>query len=170
MRRISILAFGIVCLLLADDQIPQKLQVSNTQKADFPESGTLHLKNSTGEVRIEGWDQPRVEITTTTTWKSAFTTKTSSAVRDRASAQLAAVKVTTSVQGGEVVVATEFPRERRYLPRPSVGARDFDLEYRIMVPRNAKILVDHDAGEPSSCCAFRRPRSIQSTRRAGSGT
>lgn len=57
------------------------------------------------------------------------------------------VKVSVARQGSELVITTDFPRHRRYLPRPSVGARDFDLYYRIRVPRGVKLVVDHDAGE-----------------------
>ena len=58
------------------------------------------------------------------------------------------VKVTVAKQGDELVITTDFHRHRRFLPRPSVGSRDFDLDYLIKVPRDAKlIVVDHDEGE-----------------------
>jgi hypothetical protein len=57
------------------------------------------------------------------------------------------VHVAVNCDGNDVVITTDFPRHRRFLPRPSAGARDFDLEYLIKVPREAKVAVDHDAGE-----------------------
>src|SRR5579862_8433001 len=124
MRRILTLIFGFSCVLLADDP------VTNTRHADLPAGGAVLLKNSTGELTIEGWDQPGVEITTTKSGKRA-----------------ADVKVSVTHDGNDLVITTDFPRHGRFLPRPSVGARDFDLSYLIRVPRDAKVIVDHDAGE-----------------------
>jgi len=144
-KRTLITLAGIAGLMLANDEVPQKIQVTKTEHAELAAGGTLHLKNSTGEVTVEGWDQPGVEITTIQSTKVAYTPAAKE--RAKASSDLAAVKVTVANQGGELVVATEYPRGRRYLPRPSVGARDFDLEYRIKVPRDAKLIVEHDEGE-----------------------
>ena len=107
----------------------EEIQVTKTEHADLPAGGTVRFKNSTGELTIEGWDQPGVEITTTVSGKSAD------------------VKVSEAREGNDLVITTVFPRHTRFLPRPSVGARDFDLEYVVKVPRNAKLVVDHDAGE-----------------------
>jgi hypothetical protein len=139
------LIIAISCLLSADDQIPRKIQIAKTEHADLPSGGTVRLKNSTGELTIEGWDQPGVEITTTKSTKLAYAE--SGAAREKASHDLDGVRVTVTHEGDELIIATDFPRGRRYLPRPSVGARDFDLDYRIKVPRDAKLIVDHDAGE-----------------------
>ena len=142
--------FGIGCLLsagllLANDEIPQKLQITKTEHADLPAGGTVHLKNSTGELTIQGWDQPGVEITTIKSTKRAYLA--AGAEREKASQDLDEVKVAVARQGDELVITTDFHRHRRFLPRPSVGARDFDLDYLIKVPRDAKLIVDHDEGE-----------------------
>jgi hypothetical protein len=67
--------------------------------------------------------------------------------REKASHMLDEVKVAVARQGDELVITTDYPRHRRFLPRPSVGARDFDLDYHIKVPRDARLIVDHDEGE-----------------------
>ncbi len=150
MKRTLTLIIGMGCLLLtgllrANDEVPQKVRSSKTEHADLAAGGTLHLKNSTGEVTVEGWDQPGVEITTIKSTKLSYTT--AAPERVKAAHDLENVKVTVAKQGDELVVTTEYPRDRRYLPRPSVGYRDFNLEYQIKVPRDAKIIVDHDEGE-----------------------
>jgi hypothetical protein len=141
---------GIGCLLSASllpasDVIPQRIQVTRTEHADLPAGGALRFKNSTGELTIEGWDQPGVEITTTKSTKLEYSA--TGAEHDKASHMLDEIKVTAAPQGNDLVITTDFPRHRRFLPRPSVGSRDFDLDYLIRVPRDAKIFVDHDAGE-----------------------
>jgi len=145
MKRTLMLVFAVGCLLLASDEIPRRIEITKTEHADLPPGGALSLKNSTGELTIEGWDQPGVEITTIKSTKLAY--PADGAERERASQILDEVKVSEATEGGQLVITTDFPRHRRFLPRPSVGSRDFDLEYRIKVPRDAKITVDHDAGE-----------------------
>jgi hypothetical protein len=83
-------------------------------RLDFPSGGTLHLKNSVGELTVEGWDQPGIEITTIKP--------------DR-------VRVTATPQKDEVVVTTVAPKHFS------------DMEYRIRVPRNARLVIDHNQGE-----------------------
>src|SRR5580658_8212698 len=121
MKRELTLILGVSCLLPAhllpaNDEIPQRIQVTKTDHADFPAGGTLRLKNSTGELTIEGWDQPGVEITTTKSTKLAYTS--SSPERAKASQVLDEVKVSEARQGDELVITTDFPRHRRFLPRP----------------------------------------------------
>lgn len=150
MKRTLALMLGIGCLLPvgllpASDEIPQKIQVTRTERADLPANGTVRLKNSTGELAIEGWDEPGVEVTTIKSTKRAY--PATGVEREQASHMLELVKVSVVRQGDELAITTDFPRHRRYLPRPSVGARDFDLSYRIKVPRGVRLIVDHDAGE-----------------------
>ena len=145
MMRTFLLIIGVGCLLAANDEAPRKIRVTKTEHADLPAGGTVRFKHSTGELTIEGWDQPGVEITTLESTKTAY--PSSGAQHDRAAQMLAAVKVSEAREGNDLVIATEFPRYARFLPRPSVGARDFDLEYVVKVPRDAKLVVDHDAGE-----------------------
>lgn len=109
--------------------IPQRIQITKTEHADLPAGGTVRLRNSTGELTIEGWDQPGVEIITTKSTKLRYAA--TGTEHDKASHMLEEVKVSEAVQGNELVIETDFPRHRRFLPRPSVGARDFDLEYLI---------------------------------------
>jgi hypothetical protein len=145
MKRTLILIVGLTCLLAANDEVPQKIQATKTEHAELPAGGTVTFKNSTGELTIEGWDQSGVEITTTKSTKLSYAA--TGAEHDKAARMLDEVKVSAALQGSELGITTEFPRHERFLPRPSVGARDFDLEYVVKVPRDAKLTVDHASGE-----------------------
>jgi hypothetical protein len=129
--------FGICGLLPAQDEAPRKVQVIRAQRVEFPTGGLLRLKNSAGEVSVEGWDRPEMEITT------IKSTPTVIAARDRekAARELDLVKISTERSGEEVAVTTAFPRHHRGLLHPT------DLEYRIKVPMDAKLAVDHGGGE-----------------------
>ena len=110
MKRTLPLMLGVVCFLVANDEIPQRIKVSKTEHADLLPGSTLRLKNSTGEVTVEGWDQPVVEITTIKSTKLAYSGATPAVERDRAAHDLENVKITFSQQNGEFVVTTDFPR------------------------------------------------------------
>jgi len=120
------------------------VQVSKTETMDFPAGGTLRLENSTGEVNIEGWDQPGIEITTIKSSKDDRQTLD----REKTLKELDRVAITAKRNGNELVIATQYPHHRAppYIT-PLSRVTNFDLEYDIKVPRNAKIVVQHDAGD-----------------------
>jgi len=119
MRILAVLGFGTGCLLLAADEPKEKVQVSNTQRMDFPPGGTLRLRKSTGLLTVEAWDRPDIEITT---------------IKYSERARISAAR-----DGDELVVTTDFPRHRAF--------SSFDLECRIKAPANAKLIADHDLGD-----------------------
>jgi hypothetical protein len=133
-RTLALCALFAPCLLPGVDASPQIVEVSKTDRMDFPANGTLRVQNSTGELTIEGWDQPGIEITTT---KSSRTTR-----------ELDRVRVAASRNGSELVLTTEYPRHRAFpWVTPLQTVTNFDLVYRIKVPRSAKIIVKHDDGD-----------------------
>jgi len=141
------------CLLPAADSSRQKVQLTNTQKADLPAGGLLRLKHSKGEVSIEAWDQPGVEITTVKSTRTALP----AAGRDKARKALERVEISVERTGDELVIATNS--HSHGLPS------DTDLEYRIKAPRDARLAVEHGSGEVH---VFNMTGDIQSS--VGCGT
>jgi hypothetical protein len=142
--RMAALACGVICLLRADDPVRQKAQVSSTQRLDLASGGTVRLKNSAGLVSIEGWDQPGVEITTVKSTRTEYTPAESA----KATHDLDGVKITAERANGEVVIATSYARRRKLPFAMLVGnATHIDLNYRIKVPRDAHLMVDHEIGD-----------------------
>ncbi len=118
-------------------------QVTKTDRVEFPPGGLLRLDNSVGELTVQGWDRTEVEITTIKT-RAVY----GSQEQESASHNLDRIRTTTERRGDEIVVRTEFPRYSVFPPPvPFRGAAVFDLEYYIMVPRNARLVINHDAGE-----------------------
>jgi hypothetical protein len=139
---------GFSCLAATNDaskdQIKQRIQVTNTQRVDFQAGGTVRLKNSTGELTIEAWDQPVVEITTTKSTKAEY----APSEHEKGVHELDRVRVTAERKGAELVITTDFPKHDGAPPfSPFGGATKFDLDYNIKVPRDAKLVVDHNIGE-----------------------
>lgn len=145
--QLFVLALGIGGGLLAEDSaVPrrEKVQISKTERLDFPAGGRLRLENSVGDLTIEAWDEPAVEITT------IRLSRREHPVGDRArvTAELERVTVKAQQKGNELVVTTDYPRHRAFPPPSPVGeAGHFDLEYHIRVPRTARVSIDHDVGQ-----------------------
>jgi hypothetical protein len=131
-------------LLRAEDDLKSKAQITKTERIDFPPGGTLRLNNSIGELTIQGWDRPDVEITTIKSTKAPY----GSQKRENAIQDLNRISIKAERRGDEVVISTEFPRYAVFPPPwPWHNNVDFDIEYRIRAPRDARLVVDHEAGE-----------------------
>jgi hypothetical protein len=122
---------------------PQRVQLTKTDRLDFATGGTLHLKNSTGVLNIQGWDQPAIEITTIRTSSDAYP----AADREKVTNELDRVQIATERSGNELTISTSFPRRGFPLPDFIRGANSFNLEYRIKVPFDTRLVIEHDIGE-----------------------
>lgn len=109
--------------------------VTRTQHLDFPQGGTLKMVNSSGELMIEAWDQPGIEIVTTKSVKPGSDGR-----------EFDRVKIAAERKDNDVVVTTTMPAHSRFL-RLFEGKTDYDVEYHIRLPRTAKLDISHDMGE-----------------------
>ncbi len=120
----------------------QKLQASHTDRLSLPAGGVVRFDHSFGELGIEEWDRPEVEITTIKATRDYYPT----AEDARGRAELERVHISSQVQGKDVVVTTAYPHHGFPLSLPW-SEPPIDLEYRIKVPRDAAIVVRHGSGE-----------------------
>jgi hypothetical protein len=128
------------CLLAASDAPDEPVEATHTERMDFPSGGTLRMLKSTGDLTIEGWDRSDMEITTVKSTKSYHPGD-----RKTAEKSLERIKLVTARQGNELTITTEFPKHA--LPmRLFLGVSSFELQYVIKVPRNAKLVIEHDSG------------------------
>jgi hypothetical protein len=148
-RILAAIGLGTGCLLLAADQPKpdgpmQKVRVTNTEHSDFPPGGTLRFRNSVGLLTVRAWDQPGLEMTTMKSTKVEL----DSLGREQAANKLDRVKVAMERHGDELVIVTTFPGHRPFgVPYPLSGQINFDLEYQIKVPANARMIVEHTLGD-----------------------
>ncbi|MGD0134622.1 MAG: hypothetical protein ABSE57_21445 [Bryobacteraceae bacterium] len=140
LKKLLLFGIGASSLLIADDALIVQVQVSHTERMDFPSGGVLRMKNSTGDLTVEGWDRPDVEITTVKSTKSYHP-------KDRSSAEksLDRIRLVPERKGDELAITTEFPKHAM-LARLFLGVSEFELQYRIKVPRNARLIIEHDSG------------------------
>lgn len=131
-------------MLLASDYGKEYVEISKTETMAFPANGTLRLEHSTGDVTIEAWDQPGLEMTTTIRSLDQYP----AADRAKEKEKLGLVHVTSKRSGDELVITTDYPRHRAFPWVDSLSTvTDFYLTYKIKVPRNAKLAIRHDDGE-----------------------
>jgi hypothetical protein len=143
--KLPIIALGASCFLLAVNEPLQKVEIRKTERIDFPSGGVLRLTNSIGELTVEGWEKPQIEIATVKTTKHGVP----AGGREKASAELEKVRITVERKGNEVSIATDFPRHKAWPPSaPFSHGTNFDLEYRIHAPRDTRLVVaNHGIGE-----------------------
>jgi len=121
----------------------EKASISTTQTLSFDPEGVIQVEQSFGEVQIEGWDRPEVEITTIRTTQKKFT-ESERAVAEK---ELEGISITAVKQGEDRLrITTQFPITRR-TNRPLSAKADTDLKYVIHAPIQAKLVVHHDIGQ-----------------------
>ena len=106
----------------------QRVEVTTTEKADFAPGGTVRIEHSVGELNIEGWDQPTVQI--------EAVRYTFSDHPEQAKALLAKVGIMKELKGTELTISTAH---KRYTWA--------HVDYRIHVPRNTNLVVRHGIGD-----------------------
>jgi hypothetical protein len=140
MRKIALFLFCLPLALSAADTgnhaaAASYVSQTKTQRMEFPAGGLLRVSHSTGNLTIEGWDQPDIEITTTKTTKSEFATPD----QQKGEAELDQVRLVPERKGNELTLTESYPVHGHFLIFP--GNTSFDLETHISVPRSARLEI-----------------------------
>jgi hypothetical protein len=135
------MAIGLALPLLADDGARQTLSASQTARFHADPAGTIRLENSYGEVDIDGWDNPEVEVSVVRSSAHDY------GAEDRAAAQarVDAVQIAARQEGNDVIIATTYP-PRRALLYPFSRRSDVEIRYSVHAPRAAKVIVEARRG------------------------
>lgn len=118
-----LLIFAALPLLAADPPAPTR--VSSTQTIPFTGTGTLRFERSSGDIHIQGWDRPEIEIVFA---RSTYNPK----IRPL----LDGMHIQADRHDSDVVISTIVPKHK-----------DVQIEYQIHAPRNVVLAIDHDKGE-----------------------
>jgi hypothetical protein len=140
----KLLAFSILSglPLLAGNLFVDPVSATHTDRFNLPAAGAIRMDNSFGDIDIEGWDRPEVEVTVVRSTGRLYDAK------ERAEAQkrLDRVQVTAKQDGNDVVISTVYPPRNMFL-YPLSRRGDIDVTYLIKAPRASKLIVDHNHGE-----------------------
>ena len=64
-RIVLVIVAGSALALVADDRSNRTLSAAHTDRFNVPASVSIQLENSFGEIEVDGWDLPEVEVTVT---------------------------------------------------------------------------------------------------------
>ncbi len=126
----------------ADTATPaQPVQTSHTDTVNFAAGGTIRINNADGNVTIEAWDEPKIEVTVV---KSMGWDDEPSA---EATHRLDAVKVAVD-RKSDTEVAIDASRTRthnRVAHMLHIGS-EAQVSYHIRVPKNSHLVISHADG------------------------
>jgi hypothetical protein len=138
-------ALGVVVLLFGEGPAAQLARVTDTQRIDFAPGGTIRVDKSWGDLYIEGWDQPRVEITVT---KTTSYSDNLAHLKVKTAPKLETIKVAGERRSdSEMAISTRWaPRAKRVPPFSKGSKNGVHLEYAVHVPRDSRLIIDHHGG------------------------
>jgi hypothetical protein len=122
-------------LLPAQQGTQQRIQPPHTEQMTFVPGGTVRIDEPHGDVYVEGWDQPEVEVTVVRSMSYEYKRKHA----EEASKHLDGVRVVTERKSAtELTISTIHP-----------GRKNTDaviIEYELRVPRDSKLTIHRATG------------------------
>src|SRR5258708_3401078 len=114
------IAIGAMLPLLAGDGAKQPVQTTTSERVAFATGGLIRFDDSYGDLNVEGWDRPEVEIKVTKSLSRYYSPKQ----RENAVRLLERVRVTQQASGAELTIST----------LPSKHRGGVMVEYQVHVP------------------------------------
>jgi hypothetical protein len=147
-------------LLQADEPQPkgpkQSFEVTSTEHINFSPGGTIRIANSYGYLSVEGWDEPEVQIAVTKSTDRFFDPEDKQEAERRfARIHVAAERrsdkelaISTTLPARNPLFRSVLPLDRIILTKPLVpnNRRGVTVEYKLLVPRDSRLIVHHDTG------------------------
>jgi hypothetical protein len=126
---------SVAPLLPAQQGTQQRIQPPHTEQVNFAPGGAVRIDESHGDVYVEGWDEPKVEVTVVQSMPYEYKRKHP----EEASKHLDSVRVVTERKSAtELTISTLHP-----------GRKNTDaviIEYEIHMPRDSKLIIRHAQG------------------------
>jgi hypothetical protein len=134
--RLRLLLPGLLLVIPAYAAVPKVYsEVVTTDRVDFAAGGVIRIEGSYGELNIDAWDQPQVDIVVT---RFAYSEQDKAGSGSLTGQELNALKVTASkTSDKELLIST--PRHKHW--------SKVRIDYRIMVPRSSKLVIHHQTGD-----------------------
>jgi hypothetical protein len=135
---IALCTISITPLFAAEVAIRRPEQTLTTERVNFAPGGTIRFDKSFGDLYVEGWDQPQVEMTLIKLFQDYDAPKD-------ATQRLEQVKFTTEhPYATELVIGTTIPSH--IFRHPFGGKGPVDVRYELHVPRDSHLVIHHGGG------------------------
>ncbi len=136
---IVVCAFAGTLLLSAAESIQRPTQVISTERVSLAPGGTVRFDKSFGDLYVEGWDQPQVEMVLIKAFENYDPPKKPAETLDR-------VKFTTKQPSpNEIDIGTTIP-SRNFFRHPFGGKGPVNVRYELRVPRDTRLVIHHSGG------------------------
>jgi len=132
-------------LVFGEEGTDQPAQVTTTENVNFVPGGVIRFNGSYGDLNLEGWDRPEVEITVIKSLPYDYEKNRP----DTATKHLEAVRILTERKSNtDLVISTNLADRDGLvsppLPRKTKGR--VNIEYDIHAPRDSKLVIHHANG------------------------
>jgi hypothetical protein len=135
-----VIAIVLTLPLLGDDLSKERVSTTHTERFNVPAAGTIRLKNSVGEVDIDGWDRPEVEVTVVRSSEHLY----DATQRGEAQQSLESAQIKVEQDGNDIVISTAYAPGNGTHLRNRRG--EIGISYRIKAPRASKLIIDRNSG------------------------
>jgi hypothetical protein len=136
---IALCAVATAPVLAADQSIKRPMQASTSERVSFAPGGTIRFDKSFGDLYVEGWNQPQVEMTLIRAFEDYDRPKD-------AAARLERVRFKTQhPSANELAIETTIP-SHSFFRHPFGGKGDVNIRYEFRVPRDSNLIIDHGGG------------------------
>jgi len=136
------IALGVIVTapsLAAEASIRRPQQTASTERVSFAPGGTIRFDKSFGDLYVEGWDQPQVEMTLIKLFQDYDAPKNAAELLEQ-------VKFTTEHPSAtELVIGTTIP-SHSFFRHPFGGKGPVDVRYELRVPRDSHLVIHHGGG------------------------
>ncbi len=140
------LAFAMVPLSLLGMALPPP-QTITTEHADFAPGGLIHINGSYGDLNVEAWDRPGIEVNVINSMPYGYKQPP-----DQATAHLDGVHIAIERKTpAEATVTTSLPARHLAWSPPFTRhtAGGVSVESEIHVPRDSRLAIHHGTGSVS---------------------
>jgi hypothetical protein len=139
---------GMTLPVLGEGGIKQPPEKTTTERVNFAPGGTIRINGSYGDLNVEGWDRPEVEVTVIKTLPYGYKAKQP----DQGAADLDRVRIVTEHKSPpELTISTALPSRRHAWTPPFTRhtTGGVMVQYEIHVPRDSRLAIHHGTGSVS---------------------
>lgn len=142
---VLITLLGMTLPAYGESAVTEPPQKATTERVNFASGGTIRIEGSYGDLNVDGWDRPEVEVTVIKSLPYGFKAKQP----DQGTVDLDRVHIVTEHKSSpELTISTELPSRRNaWMPpftRHATGG--VTVEYEIHVPRDSRLVIHHETG------------------------
>ncbi|HEX4946104.1 MAG TPA: hypothetical protein VFZ34_05555 [Blastocatellia bacterium] len=127
--------FGFASFVTAQTVEKSRVSVTTTERIPFTNGVSVHLKDTFGEVRVEGWERDEIEIELTRGTQKKYAA--SEHAKEKRRLEKVKLAITNDNAGGLLIETKNMPFMKN----------NFSLEYKVKVPQSIYLKVKHGIGE-----------------------